>query len=156
MTPLIEMRFRCDAIVPSRLLDTVLPLPSFPRRRESSPPKHLILTSDTSGQLIETTQPDGVKLYYDYDTAERLIRLRDDHGNRIDYTLDAMSQKTAETVFDSLGNLRRMSSRSVNPFGTQMGQSDAFNNATAYTYDPTGNRTPKTVNGETQGGVSNR
>ncbi|MCL2872981.1 MAG: hypothetical protein FWF41_08430, partial [Betaproteobacteria bacterium] len=73
---------------------------------------------DTSGLLIETTQPDGVKLYYNYDTAERLIRLRDDHGNRIDYTLDAMSQKTAETVYDPLGNLRRMSSRSVNPFGT--------------------------------------
>jgi len=37
-----------------------------------------------------------------------LIRLRDDEGNRIDYTLDAMSNRTTETVYDPQGNLRRI------------------------------------------------
>jgi YD repeat-containing protein len=101
-------------------------------------------TYDTSGHLIETTQPDGAKLYYDYDAAGRLIRLRDDEGNRIDYTYDFMSHKRAEIVYDPQGNLCRISRRVVDPFGTLTQQINADNSETAYTYDPAGNLTAET------------
>ena len=66
-------------------------------------------TPTLGGKLISTTHPDGSKLYYDYDAADRLLGISDDEGNRIDYTLDAMS------------NRMDMKSRSIIVQGTEVG-----------------------------------
>jgi len=54
------------------------------------------LRTPTLGGKLISIHPDGSKLYYDYDAADRLIRLRDDEGNRIQYTLDLMSNPITE------------------------------------------------------------
>jgi YD repeat-containing protein len=66
---------------------------------------------DDVGQLIKTTQPDGTYLTYIYDDAHRLTSIVDNAGNRIDYTLDAMSNRTREEVKDASGVLARQITR---------------------------------------------
>ncbi len=51
--------------------------------------------------------PGGIVLHYDYDNANRLVGLSDTAGNRIDYTLDAMGNRTSEKVYDADGQLAR-------------------------------------------------
>jgi hypothetical protein len=46
-----------------------------------------------------------------------LIRLRGIEGNKIEYTLDVMSNRTAEAVFDLQGNLRRNVRQELSPVG---------------------------------------
>ncbi|MDR0250624.1 MAG: type IV secretion protein Rhs [Burkholderiales bacterium] len=63
-----------------------------------------------------------------------------------------MSHKRAEIVYDPQGNLRRISRRVVDPFGTLTQQINADNSETAYAYDPAGNLTVETdpLNRKTQ------
>ena len=66
---------------------------------------------DGVGQLISVTFPNSATLTYTYDTAHRLTNIADNSGNTVNYTLDAMGNRTLEQVNDSSGNLNRQISR---------------------------------------------
>jgi len=66
---------------------------------------------DLSGQLLQVTQADGSWIGYEYDTAHRQKAVKDNLGNRIDYTIDNAGSRTAEDVKDPAGILRRSVAR---------------------------------------------
>lgn len=70
-----------------------------------------------TGLLRRTTQPDDNFVEYIYDDAHRLIALSDSLGNRIDYTLDNMGNRTAEKVKDPSGALARQVTRIYDALG---------------------------------------
>ncbi|QDQ24999.1 RHS repeat protein [Chitinimonas arctica] len=61
-----------------------------------------------TGQLSQVDTPDGRKLNYDYDTARRLSVIRDQLGNRIVYTLDAMGNRKFTELQDSSNSLAQL------------------------------------------------
>ncbi|PRC92703.1 DUF6531 domain-containing protein [Solimicrobium silvestre] len=68
---------------------------------------------DGVGQLISVTFPNQAKLTYTYDAAHRLTSIADNLGNTVNYTLDAMGNRTLEQVNEANGNLTRQISRVV-------------------------------------------
>ncbi|WP_165795065.1 RHS repeat domain-containing protein [Solimicrobium silvestre] len=68
---------------------------------------------DGAGQLLSATFPNQAKLNYTYDAAHRLTNIADNLGNTVNYTLDAMGNRTLEQVNDASGNLTRQISRVV-------------------------------------------
>ena len=72
---------------------------------------------DAIGQLKKVTRPDASWVGYDYDDAHRQVAVYDNQGNRIEYTLDGLGNRTAETVKDPGGVLRKQLSRSIDALG---------------------------------------
>ena len=70
-----------------------------------------------TGLLKRTTQPDQSWVHRDYDDAHRLIRVSDNLGNSVAYTLDNMGNRTAEDVRDPGNALRRQLTRSIDALG---------------------------------------
>lgn len=68
---------------------------------------------DPAGQLVRVTQPDASYVGYEYDAAHRQKAVFDSKGNRIDYTLDNMGNRTAEVVKDPNGTLARSVARMI-------------------------------------------
>ena len=101
-------------------------------------------TYDPVGNLTGVTLPDGSTLVYVHDAANRLIGLRDELDNRIDYTLDAMGNRVNEQVSDTNSILFRTSQRAYDELGRLIQLLDAENQTTAYAYDANGNLTQQT------------
>jgi YD repeat-containing protein len=74
-------------------------------------------TYDPVGQLTRVTWPDASYVGYEYDDAHRQKAVFDNRGNRIDYTLDNLGNRTAEAVKDPGGTLRRTLARSIDALG---------------------------------------
>jgi YD repeat-containing protein len=68
---------------------------------------------DGAGQLKRVTAPDGSFVSYTYDDARRLTQVDDSAGNRVQYVLDAMGNRTAENWKDSGGALRKTLTRVI-------------------------------------------
>ncbi len=66
---------------------------------------------DNVGQLLLVTLPDNSTISYTYDTAHRLTNIKDSLGDSINYTLDLMSNRKAETVTDPNGVLTKQITR---------------------------------------------
>jgi YD repeat-containing protein len=66
---------------------------------------------DGVGQLTRVVLPDLSEISYTYDAAHRLTGVRDNAGNTVAYTLDAMGNRTAEQLKDPSGALVRNISR---------------------------------------------
>lgn len=96
---------------------------------------------DAAGNLTKIIQPTGSYLINHYDAAHRLIAVEDNEGNRIDYTLDAAGNRTAETTRDPDGVLVRTQSRVYNNLGQMIEQLGASGQTTQYEYDDNGNTT---------------
>ena len=64
-----------------------------------------------NGLVSKVTLPDGGTLAYDYDDAQRLLRVSDGSGNSIQYLLDGEGNRTSEQVRDTSGVLSRQVSR---------------------------------------------
>jgi len=64
-------------------------------------------------QLLKATLPDASFVAYTYDAAHRLTQVADSTGNRVEYTLDAMGNRTAENWKDSSGALRKTLTRVI-------------------------------------------
>ncbi|MCD9033203.1 RHS repeat protein [Luteimonas sp. Y-2-2-4F] len=97
-----------------------------------------------TGQVRRVTEPDGAWTEYDYDPAQRLVAIRDNAGNAIDYTLDLAGNRLAEDTSDAGGTLRRTLSRVYDQLGRLVTQADASANPTAFAYDANGNLTATT------------
>lgn len=65
-----------------------------------------------TGLLKRITQPDESFMAFGYDGAHRLTDISDDLGNKITYELDDSGNRTAESVKDPAGTLKRSLSRS--------------------------------------------
>lgn len=94
---------------------------------------------DGVGQLVEVTLPDGSVLSYEYDAAHRLTGMRDNAGNRIAYTLDAMGNRAHEQVFDPANQLAQTRSRVYNGLNRLFRELGARGQVTEYGYDNQGN-----------------
>ena len=70
-----------------------------------------------NGLLDRVTAPDGTETRYEYDDARRLKAVSDSKGNRIEYTLDASGNRTAEQAKDPQGTLKRTISRFYDALG---------------------------------------
>ncbi len=70
-----------------------------------------------TGLIQRVTAPDGNWTYFEHDAAHRLWRISDNSGNSISYTLDNMGNRTAETVVDPSGVLRRHVARGIDALG---------------------------------------
>jgi RHS repeat-associated protein len=97
---------------------------------------------DGVGLLDKVTLPGGAYLDYDYDDAHRLTDIRDNLGNHIHYTLDALGNRTKEEVFDPGNVLRRSQAQEFDALGRLHKIKNAANQVTAELgYDAHGNRT---------------
>lgn len=91
-----------------------------------------------TGLLKKTTLPDSSHVLYTYDGAQRLIKIEDNAGNRIEYTLDAMGQRTAENAYDPSSALRRTHTQVFNTLNQLWKDVNAAGTAavtTVFTYD---------------------
>jgi YD repeat-containing protein len=70
-----------------------------------------------TGLLQRVTQPDSSYIGYEYDTAQRLVAVADNLGNRIEYSLDNSGRHREERLKDSTGALRRQVSRVFDALG---------------------------------------
>jgi YD repeat-containing protein len=96
---------------------------------------------DLNGQLAQVTLPDGSSLSYSYDAAHRLVGMSDNLGNRIAYTLDNLSNRTQEQVFDPANALAQTRSRVFNALNRLFQDIGAAGQTTQYAYDNQGNVT---------------
>jgi RHS repeat-associated protein len=97
-----------------------------------------------TGLLKKITLPDASYLLYTYDDAHRLTQISDGLGNAIDYTLDAMGNRTAENVYDPSNTLHRTHSRVFNTLSQLYQDVNAAGTAavtTTFGNDPNSNQT---------------
>jgi YD repeat-containing protein len=97
-----------------------------------------------TGLLEQMTLPDTSDVVYTYDGAHRLTQLTDSAGNSIQYTLDAMGNRTAENTYDPSGTLHRTHSRAFNTLSELYQDINAANTSavtTTFGYDSNGNQT---------------
>jgi RHS repeat-associated protein len=95
-----------------------------------------------TGLLKQVTLPDSSYVVYLYDGAHRLTQIQDGLGNSMQYTLDAMGNRTAQKSFDPNGVLHRAHSRAINALNEVYQDTSAAGTAavtTTYGYDNDGN-----------------
>lgn len=95
-----------------------------------------------TGRLKKTILPDTSFLLYTFDNAQRLIRVEDNTGNRTEYTLDNLGNRTAENTYDPTNSLRRTRSRVFNTLSQLWKDVPAAGTTavtTVYGYDANGN-----------------
>jgi YD repeat-containing protein len=97
-----------------------------------------------TGLLKKVMQPDGSFLLYNYDAAHRLYKIEDGESNRIEYTLDALGNRTAENAYDPSNALARSRTQVFNSLGQlwqQIGSAGTSAVTTTFAYDNNGNQT---------------
>lgn len=70
-----------------------------------------------TGLIQRITQPDSSWVHYEHDDAHRLVKVSDNLGNSVSYTLDNMGNRMAEDVRDPANVLRRQLARSIDALG---------------------------------------
>lgn len=95
---------------------------------------------DSVGDLVKVTRPDGSFLSFSYDAAHRLTGVTDALGDHLSYTLDATGNRTKSQQFNSGNTLTESAAQAFDGLGFLEQRSDAYGNATIYTYDGNGNR----------------
>jgi RHS repeat-associated protein len=71
-------------------------------------------TYTPSGQLATSTQPNGMQTSYTYDAAQRLTGWADNRGASGSYTLDAIGNRTTESIKNAAGQVAWQTVRSIN------------------------------------------
>lgn len=94
---------------------------------------------DLAGNLIKLTLPDNSFYSFSYDAAHRLLGVTDALGNRIAYTLNAVSNKTKEQVFDSENVQKYVHSYAYDDINQLIRSVGAQDQTTTFTYDLQGN-----------------
>ena len=94
-----------------------------------------VFTYDAIGQITNIRRPDGSELSYEYDSARRVTAVFNALGERIEYTLDAMGNRTAETVKSDSGTIIRSQTAVFDEIGRLLQSLGAVSQTTAYAYD---------------------
>ena len=97
-----------------------------------------------TGLLKQVTLPDSSYVLYTYDSAHRLTQISDGAGSSIQYTLDAMGNRTAEKSYDPSGTLHHTHTRAYNALDELYQDINAAGTSavtTTYAYDNNGNQT---------------
>jgi RHS repeat-associated protein len=98
----------------------------------------------STGLLHQVTFPDGSNVHYTYDAAHRLTKITDGAGNSIQYTLDAMGNRTVLASYDPSNALSKTQSRVYNTLSElhqQVGAAGTTAVTTTFGYDSNGNQT---------------
>jgi RHS repeat-associated protein len=98
----------------------------------------------STGLLKKVTLPDSSYVQYTYDNAHRLTQISDGAGNSIQYTLDAMGNRTAEKTYDPSSVLHRTHTRAYSALNTLYQDINAAGTSavtTTYAYDNNANQT---------------
>jgi RHS repeat-associated protein len=91
---------------------------------------------DAAGNVIQVTRPDSSFLAYTYDAAHRLIQMSDALGDQIDYTLDALGNRTQTQIFGPGGaTLTKTQSAVFDELGRLLQSIGAAGQTTLYAYD---------------------
>ena len=105
----------------------------------SAGPLTTTTTYDAAGNLIRTTLPDGSALTNSYDTAHRLTTITDLFHQNVDYTLDALGDRT-QTNLTAVGNrIQRQHSDNFDALGRTLQDIGGVGQTTTFAYDPNGN-----------------
>jgi len=97
-----------------------------------------------TGLVQRVTLADGSYLQYTYDGAQRLTQVADGLGNKIVYTLDALGNHVADSVYDPSNALTLARNRVFNSLSElyqQIGSAGTAAVTTTFGYDSNGNRT---------------
>ena len=95
---------------------------------------------DAAGQMISTIQPDGSVMTYEYDAADRLSAIQNGVGERIEYSYDAMGNRTSQVVKDSSLTIVRQSTALFDDLGRMLKSLGAYvGEDTVFAYDANGN-----------------
>jgi len=109
-------------------------------RRAASGDATTSFAYDAAGLLTRMTLPDGSYLDYSYDAAHRLTAVTNNLGERIEYSLDLMGNRTAETIRTAAGGtITKTMTRAYDQLGRLLRSIGAANQTTAYAYDHEGN-----------------
>jgi len=109
-------------------------------RRAASGDATTSFTYDAAGLLTRMTLPDGSYLDYSYDAAHRLTAVQNNLGERIEYSLDLMGNRTAETIKTAAGGaITKTMTRAYDQLGRLLQSIGAASQTTAYAYDHEGN-----------------
>jgi RHS repeat-associated protein len=93
---------------------------------------------DAVGNLTTLALPDGATLANAYDAAHRLVAIADLLNNQIDYTLDALGDRTA-TQLTAGGTLKAEHSARFDALGRLIEDIGGAGQTTSYAYDAEGN-----------------
>jgi RHS repeat-associated protein len=108
-------------------------------------------THDPANQLTAVKLPDSSKLTYGYDTAHRLKTITDLLGNSVNYTLDALADKTLIQVKNPSGTVKQSHSGTFDALGRVLTDVGGMSQTTTYTWDKNSNAltiTPPSPSGE--------
>ena len=98
-------------------------------------------TYDAAGNLTQVMQPDGSYLNNAYDTGHRLTSVTDSFGNSIDYTLDALGDRTVSNIENPSSVVTRGHTTSYDTLGRIHDDTGGMSQTTAYAYDSNSNIT---------------
>ena len=97
-----------------------------------------------TGLLHTVTLTDSSTLTFSYDNAHRLTKMQDGSGNSVQYTLDALGNRTATSTYDPSNVLSMTGSRVYNTLSElyqTVGAAGTTAVTTSFTYDASGNPT---------------
>jgi RHS repeat-associated protein len=94
--------------------------------------------STAGNRLWSVQQPDGYRIQYAYDAAQRLIGAADNRGASIQYILDAAGNRVREEVRDETGQLARVTARVINSLGRVAALQGSRGQTTSLAYDANG------------------
>jgi RHS repeat-associated protein len=94
---------------------------------------------DAAGQVISITSADGSRLEYEYDDAHRLTAIKNSLGERIDFTLNAMGNRTQTRIKSATGTILKTQSRVYDELGRLLQSIGASSQTTSIEYDDNGN-----------------
>jgi len=95
---------------------------------------------NSAGDVIARGDAYGAETLLAYDLDHRLQRITDDDGNYIEYTLNALDQRTKTEYYAAGGVIVRTSSAVFDELDRQQQMIGALNQTTTFTYDAKGNR----------------
>ncbi|QJP07787.1 RHS repeat protein [Pseudomonas multiresinivorans] len=99
---------------------------------------------DSNGLRSATDLPNGARLNYQYDAAQRLIAISNNLGDRIEYSLDSEGNRLGEKRFNASGTLTYSLSQAFDALSRLKQITDANGNIRDLRYDPNGNLTGTT------------
>jgi len=96
-------------------------------------------TYDNAGNLTKTTLPDNSFLQNTWDNAHRLTRITNANSEYVNYTVDALGDRTASNIYTSGGTLKRQHTATFDALGRMLTDIGGMSQTTTYAYDPNGN-----------------